>query len=123
MVGHCAQGRQPRWSAQDRAVEQRECAAHRPGWPAGGKDRRARADRHRSRRTDGARNRTAAIDRTGRDRSMNADKFAFFIQVFPFVAVIAVAGFGAWVINTWLRIKHGYPLDGAWGQAVYPKKN
>ena len=20
-----------------------------------------------------------------------------------------------------MRIKHGYPLDGAWGQAVYPK--
>ncbi|HWT13821.1 MAG TPA: hypothetical protein VN231_13795 [Allosphingosinicella sp.] len=26
-----------------------------------------------------------------------------------------------WVITTWMRIKHGYPLDGAWGQAVYPK--
>jgi len=25
------------------------------------------------------------------------------------------------VLTTWLRIKHGYPLDGAWGQAVYPK--
>lgn len=24
-------------------------------------------------------------------------------------------------MTTWLRIKHGYPLDGAWGQAVYPK--
>jgi hypothetical protein len=54
---------------------------------------------------------------------MNADKFAFFIQVFPFIAVIAVVGVGGWVINTWLRIKHGYPLDGAWGQAMYPKKN
>src|SRR3954471_8551711 len=54
---------------------------------------------------------------------MNADKFAFFIQVFPFVATIAVVGVGGWVFTTWLRIKHGYPLDGAWGQAVYPKKN
>ena len=54
---------------------------------------------------------------------MDADKFAIFIQVFPFIAVIAVAGVGGWVINTWLRIKHGYPLDGAWGQAMYPKKN
>ena len=26
------------------------------------------------------------------------------------------------MLTTWLRIKHGYPLDGAWGQAVYPKK-
>jgi hypothetical protein len=54
---------------------------------------------------------------------MSADKFAFFIQVFPFVAVIAAIGVGGWVITTWLRIKHGYPLDGAWGQQVYPKKN
>ena len=54
---------------------------------------------------------------------MNADKFAFFIQVFPFIATIAVVGVGGWVITTWLRIKHGYPLDGAWGQAIYPKKN
>ncbi|TMJ20672.1 MAG: hypothetical protein E6G92_02825 [Alphaproteobacteria bacterium] len=33
---------------------------------------------------------------------------------------IAVLG---WVVTTWMRIKHGYPLDGAWGQAVYPKKS
>src|SRR3954468_17711790 len=54
---------------------------------------------------------------------MNPDKFAFFIQVFPFVATIAVVGVGGWVITTWMRIKHGYPLDGAWGQAIYPKKS
>ncbi|HEX8388283.1 MAG TPA: hypothetical protein VF636_04640 [Sphingomonas sp.] len=29
----------------------------------------------------------------------------------------------AWVFTTWLRVKNGYPLDGAWGQAVYPKRN
>lgn len=29
----------------------------------------------------------------------------------------------AWVANTWIVVKNGYPLDGAWGQAVYPKKN
>lgn len=34
------------------------------------------------------------------------------------IALIATLG---WVFTTWLRIKHGYPLDGAWGQAVYPK--
>ena len=54
---------------------------------------------------------------------MTADKFAFFIQVLPFVAVIASIGVGGWVFTTWLRIKHGYPLDGAWGQQVYPKKS
>jgi hypothetical protein len=43
----------------------------------------------------------------------------------PFIAMMAL-GIGliatvGWVFTTWLRIKHGYPLDGAWGQAVYPK--
>ena len=36
------------------------------------------------------------------------------------IGLIAVVG---WVFTTWLRIKHGYPLDGAWGQAVYPKND
>jgi len=39
------------------------------------------------------------------------------------VAIITVIGVGGWIFTTWLRIKHGYPLDGAWGQAVYPQKN
>jgi predicted metal-binding membrane protein len=43
----------------------------------------------------------------------------------PLLAVMAmgigVIGTLGWVFTTWLRIKHGYPLDGAWGQAVYPK--
>ncbi|MEA1013343.1 hypothetical protein SH591_00930 [Sphingomonas sp. LY54] len=34
---------------------------------------------------------------------------------------MASLGIGGWVITTWLRIRHGYPLDGAWGQSVYPK--
>jgi len=36
------------------------------------------------------------------------------------VGLVATLG---WVYTTRLRIKHGYPLDGAWGQAVYPKSN
>jgi hypothetical protein len=38
--------------------------------------------------------------------------------VFALVGMMAVAG---WIFTTWLRVKNGYPLDGAWGQAVYPK--
>ncbi|NCU11212.1 MAG: hypothetical protein GXC70_03470 [Sphingomonadaceae bacterium] len=41
----------------------------------------------------------------------------------PMIALVAGAGVAGWVVTTWLRIKHGYPLDGAWGQAVYPKRN
>ena len=54
---------------------------------------------------------------------MNPDKLALISQLFPFIAIIASVTVGGWVFTTWLRIRHGYPLDGAWGQAVYPKKN
>jgi hypothetical protein len=46
-----------------------------------------------------------------------------FHEVAPFIGILAVLAIGAWVLTTWLRIKHGYPLDGAWGQAVYPKSS
>jgi len=39
----------------------------------------------------------------------------------PAAVIIAILAIGAWVFTTWLRVKNGYPLDGAWGQAVYPK--
>jgi hypothetical protein len=35
------------------------------------------------------------------------------------IGVVAISV--GWVLTTWMRIKNGYPLDGAWGQAVYPK--
>lgn len=28
-----------------------------------------------------------------------------------------------WVVTTWMRIKHGYPLENSWGKAVYPQRN
>ncbi|MDY7098887.1 MAG: hypothetical protein SXU28_12175 [Pseudomonadota bacterium] len=31
-------------------------------------------------------------------------------------AVIAIG----WVANTWIRVKHGYPLEGSWGQTIKP---
>lgn len=44
-----------------------------------------------------------------------------FLQAAPLVAIIVLLSVGGWVFTTWLRVKHGYPLDGAWGQAIYPK--
>jgi hypothetical protein len=47
------------------------------------------------------------------------------VSIAPFViaGALMIVAFGVvgWVFTTWLRIKNGYPLDGAWGQAVYPK--
>ena len=51
----------------------------------------------------------------------SAEKLVFlqdFAPVIVFVIAIAVAG---WVFTTWLRVKNGYPLEGSWGQTIYPK--
>ena len=34
------------------------------------------------------------------------------------LGVMAIAG---WVFTTWLRIKHGYPLETSWGKAIEPR--
>jgi hypothetical protein len=39
----------------------------------------------------------------------------------PMIAIIAMFGVVGWVVTTWLRVKNGYPLEGGWGQAVYPQ--
>ncbi len=49
------------------------------------------------------------------------DKLGIINAIGPILAIIGVAGIAGWVVTTWMRIKNGYPLDGAWGQAVYPK--
>jgi hypothetical protein len=43
--------------------------------------------------------------------------------VLPLLAVVVALAMGGVFLNNWLRIKHGYPLDGAWGQAVYPRND
>lgn len=55
---------------------------------------------------------------------MNLDNVMLIDQVskiFPFIVGIVGITVGGWVITTWLRIKNGYPLDGAWGQAIHPR--
>lgn len=44
-------------------------------------------------------------------------------EIAPFAALITIVGVVGWVITTWLRVKNGYPLEGSWGNAVYPQKN
>ena len=52
---------------------------------------------------------------------MDPDKVSLISALAPMIAVVGVAGVVGWVVTTWMRIKHGYPLDGGWGQAIYPK--
>jgi hypothetical protein len=51
------------------------------------------------------------------------DKVVLFQNLFPMVMIVTAIAVGGWVFTTWLRIKNGYPLDGQWGQALYPKSN
>jgi len=51
------------------------------------------------------------------------DKLALIQTIAPIAVIIGVSGVIGWVFTTWLRIKNGYPLDGQWGQALYPRKD
>ncbi|WP_404333318.1 hypothetical protein AB2M62_09565 [Sphingomonas sp. MMS12-HWE2-04] len=46
-----------------------------------------------------------------------------FASFAPVAVIIGLAAVGGWVFTTWMRIKNGYPLDGSWGQALYPKRD
>jgi len=45
------------------------------------------------------------------------------IKILPIVAVIVAIGVGGSLLNTWLRIKNGYPLENSWGKALHPKSD
>ena len=35
--------------------------------------------------------------------------------------LLGLIGILGWVFTTWLRVKHGYPLETSWGRAVEPR--
>ena len=41
----------------------------------------------------------------------------------PVAAIVGVSGMVGWVMNTWLRVKNGYPLESRWGQPIHPRAN
>ena len=52
---------------------------------------------------------------------MDPSKLEAIRLLAPAIALPCIAIAIGWVLTTWIRVKNGYPLDGAWGQAVYPK--
>jgi len=54
---------------------------------------------------------------------MTSEKVQVLMSIFPLIAVIVSVTMAAWVFNTWLRIKNGYPLETSWGKPIYPQKN
>lgn len=55
---------------------------------------------------------------------MSIDAAATIVPHLPWIIggalAVGAAGVFGWVYTTKLRIQHGYPLDGAWGQALKP---
>jgi cell division protein FtsB len=37
-----------------------------------------------------------------------------------FVLAIIALSMGAWVITSWIRAKHGYPITDDWGNTIHP---
>ena len=37
-----------------------------------------------------------------------------------FVLAIIAMSFAAWVITSWIRARHGYPVENEWGGMVHP---
>jgi hypothetical protein len=54
---------------------------------------------------------------------MDPDKLTMITAIGPMIGIGIVAISTGWVLTTWMRVRNGYPLDGAWGQAIYPKNN
>jgi hypothetical protein len=53
---------------------------------------------------------------------MAEENFLTFLPYLLAVGLLVGAmGIAGWVYTTRLRIKNGYPLDGTWGQQVFPK--
>ena len=52
---------------------------------------------------------------------MNLDLMEIIRLAAPVIIGIALIITGGVLLNTWLKMKHGYPLSGSWGQKLYPK--
>ena len=50
-------------------------------------------------------------------------EFAGILELIPYIAAIVVVSVGGWVFTTWLRIKHGYPLETSWGRPLHPSSD
>ena len=52
-----------------------------------------------------------------------SDILRFIANLFPFIALVVVVGVGGSLLNTWIRIKNGYPLQNSWGMPIHPKND
>lgn len=46
-----------------------------------------------------------------------------FQALAPMLGIIGIMWVTGWIFTTWLNVKNGYPLEGFWGQTIYPKNS
>ena len=51
------------------------------------------------------------------------EELGIILEALPFVAGIVAVTVGGWVFTTWLKIKHGYPLETSWGTPLHPQSD
>ncbi|MDB5705786.1 MAG: hypothetical protein JWN66_2902 [Sphingomonas bacterium] len=44
----------------------------------------------------------------------------FVMELAKVVALLTLIAIGAWLVATWMKVRHGYPLNGSKGQTLYP---
>ena len=47
--------------------------------------------------------------------------FKLLSEILPIVPIIVALGVGGSLLNNWLKIKNGYPLQNSWGMPIHPK--
>ena len=52
-----------------------------------------------------------------------SNRFVWVVLIVTLGILTGMMGIVGWVYTTWLRIKHGYPLENSWGKAIYPKND
>lgn len=43
--------------------------------------------------------------------------------ILPISAIIVAVAVGGSLLNNWLKIKNGYPLQNSWGMPIHPKRD
>lgn len=51
------------------------------------------------------------------------EKLGILLEIAPYVALIVTVSVGGWVLTTWIKIKHGYPLETSWGTPLHPSSD
>ncbi len=49
--------------------------------------------------------------------------FSFLTTILPIVAIIVALGVGGSLLNNWLKIRNGYPLESSWGIPIHPNSD